>query len=58
MNFITTQTKGDVKSKKSFNSACKLLGLFDLNKKQWDDFKKSNTNISETFILKKLMKDY
>ncbi|MFL2877882.1 MAG: cysteine--tRNA ligase [Candidatus Pelagibacter sp.] len=46
--------KGDVKSKKSFNSACKLLGLFDLNKNQWDDFKKSNTNISETFILKKI----
>jgi cysteinyl-tRNA synthetase len=46
--------KGDAKSKKSFNSACKLLGLFDLNKKQWDDFKKSNTDISETFILQKI----
>ena len=32
--------KGDAKSKKSFNSACKLLGLFDLDKKQWDNFKK------------------
>ena len=46
--------KGDAKSKKSFNSACKLLGLFDLDKKQWDDFKKSNTDISETFILQKI----
>tara|TARA_B110001452_G_scaffold213948_1_gene184764 strand:- start:432 stop:1583 length:1152 start_codon:yes stop_codon:yes gene_type:complete len=46
--------KGDVKSKKSFNSACKLLGLFDLDKNQWDDFKKSNTDISETFILQKI----
>ena len=34
--------------------ACKLLGLFDLNKNQWDDFKKSNTNISESFILQKI----
>ena len=46
--------KGDVKSKKSFNSACKLLGLFDLDKNQWEDFKKSNTDISETFILQKI----
>ncbi|MDB4339898.1 cysteine--tRNA ligase [Pelagibacteraceae bacterium] len=46
--------KGDEKSKKTFNSACKLLGLFDFDKKQWDDFKKSNTDISETFILQKI----
>ena len=45
---------GDTKRKKSFNLACKLLGLFDLNKNQWDDFKKSNTNISESFILQKI----
>ena len=42
------------KSKKYFNSACKLLGLFDLSKNQWDDFKKSNTDISENFIVKKI----
>ena len=47
-------SKGDEKSKKIFNSACKLLGLFDLNKKQWDIFKKSNTAISESFILQKI----
>jgi cysteinyl-tRNA synthetase len=46
--------KGDDKSKKIFNSACKLLGLFDLDKKQWDDFKKSNTDVSESFILQKI----
>ncbi len=45
---------GDSKSKKIFNSACKLLGLFDLNKKEWDDYKKSNTNISEIIILQKI----
>ena len=43
---------GDDKSKKTFNSACKLLGFFNLDKNEWDDFKKSNTNVSETFILK------
>ena len=32
----------------------KLLGLFDLDKKQWDDFKKSNTDVSESFILQKI----
>ena len=46
--------KGDDKSKKIFNSACKLLGLFDLGKKGWDAFKKSNTDISENFILQKI----
>ena len=45
---------GDDKSKKTFNSACKLLGFFNLDKNEWDDFKKSNTNVSETFILKKI----
>jgi len=47
-------TKGNDKCKKIFNRSCKLLGFFDLNKKQWDDFKKSNKNVSETFILKKI----
>ena len=46
--------KGDAKSKFLFNSACRLLGLFDLDKNQWEDFKKSNTDISETFILLKI----
>ena len=46
--------KGDTKSKKLFNSACKLLGLFDFDKKKWDDFKKSNTDVSESFILQKI----
>ena len=46
--------KGDAQSNKIFNSACKLLGLFDLNKKEWDNFKKSNVNISESLILQKI----
>jgi cysteinyl-tRNA synthetase len=44
--------KGDKKSKILFNNACKLLGLFNINKNQWEDFKKVNKNISEEFILR------
>ena len=47
-------SKGDDKSKKIFNSACKLLGLFDVDKKHWDEFKRSNTDVTETFILLKI----
>jgi cysteinyl-tRNA synthetase len=46
--------KGDEQSKKSFNSACKLIGLFNLNKDEWEEFKKIKIEISETFILKKI----
>ena len=46
--------KGDDKSKKLFNSACKLIGLFDLNKNEWENLKKNNTDISEDLILKKI----
>ena len=28
------------------------MGLFNINKTQWEDFKKLNTNISEEFIIK------
>ena len=46
--------KGDDKSRKLFNSACKLIGLFDLNKNQWESLKKTNTDISEDLILNKI----
>ena len=46
--------KGDEESLNNFNSACKLIGLFDLSKEEWEDFKKINLNISEDFILKKI----
>ena len=46
--------KGDDKSKKLFNSACRLLGLFDLNKNEWENFKKSKHKISDEIILKKI----
>jgi cysteinyl-tRNA synthetase len=46
--------KGDESCKKLFNSACKLIGLFDLNKNEWETLKKTNKDISEDFILKKI----
>ncbi len=46
--------KGDEKSKKFFNSACKLIGLFDLTKNEWEEFKKVDKEISEEFIEKKI----
>ena len=46
--------KGDEKSKKFFNSACKLIGLFDLTKNEWEEFKKVDKDISEEFIEKKI----
>jgi cysteinyl-tRNA synthetase len=46
--------KGDEKSKKHFNSACKFVGLFDLKKNEWEDLKKANKNISNDIIEKKI----
>ena len=47
-------TKGDEKSKTLFNNACRLLGLFNVNKNKWNEFKKLNTDISKEFIAKKI----
>ena len=52
--FFTNANKGDKKSKKLFNSACKLIGLFDLTKEEWEELKKVNQNISDDFIEKKI----
>jgi len=46
--------KGDEKSKKKFNSACRLIGLFNQTKNDWDKFKKSNSKVTEEFILNKI----
>ena len=46
--------KGDEKSLKTFNSACRLIGLFNLSKDEWDKLKRSNSKISEEFILNKI----
>ena len=49
-----TAKKGDEKSKKNLNSACRLIGLFNQSKEEWEGFKKSTSNISEEFILNKI----
>ena len=46
--------KGDKKSKALFNSACRLLGLFNIDKNQWENFKKLNTNVTEEFVVMKI----
>jgi cysteinyl-tRNA synthetase len=48
----TKANKGDDKSKKFFNSACKIIGLFDLNKNEWENLKKTNKDISEDYVFK------
>jgi len=48
--------KGNKKSKILFNCACRLIGLFELNKTEWNNFKKNNAKISEEFILKMIKK--
>ena len=46
--------KGDKESKMLFNSSCRLLGLFNINKKDWDNLNKNIINISDDYILKKI----
>ena len=46
--------KGDEKKKIEFNQACRFLGLFSENKKDWESFKKSKIKVSESYILKKI----
>jgi len=50
----SSANKGDEESKRLFNSACKLIGLFDLTKNEWEELKKANKDISEDFIKNKI----
>ena len=45
---------GDNESKSLFNNACKLIGLFNVSKQEWENLKKSNIKVSEEYILKKI----
>ncbi len=47
-------SQGDKKSKSLFNKACRLIGLFNINREKWENFKKSNIKISEEYISKKI----
>ena len=46
--------KGDKEKKSKFNKACKLIGLFELSKKDWDSIKKSKITVSESYIKNKI----
>ena len=45
---------GNKKNKTLFNAACRLIGLFNLNKSEWENFKKGNIKFSEKLILEKI----
>jgi len=45
---------GDEKSKSLFNNACRLIGLFNISKDKWENFKKSNIKVSKEYVLKKI----
>ncbi len=47
-------SKGNKEKKIKFNQACKLLGLFNVNKKNWEILKKSKIGVSESYIKKKI----
>ena len=47
-------SKGDEEKKSKFNKACKLIGLFDLNKSEWENVKKSKISIPESYIKNKI----
>ncbi len=47
-------TKGDEEKKSKFNKACKLIGLFNISKKDWESSKKSKISVSENYISKKI----
>ena len=46
--------KGNDEKKMRFNQACRLLGLFNVSKNEWESLKKRNISISENYILEKI----
>ena len=46
--------KGNNEIKLEFNKACRLIGLFSVTKKSWENFKKEQTSVPEKFILEKI----
>jgi len=47
-------SKGDEEKKSNFNKACRLIGLFDLSKEEWESVKKSKISVSESYIKNKI----
>tara|TARA_A100001011_G_scaffold83059_1_gene86679 strand:- start:287 stop:1636 length:1350 start_codon:yes stop_codon:yes gene_type:complete len=47
-------SKGNNDKKMQFNKACRLLGLFNISKNEWDALKKKKVNITESYIKEKI----
>ncbi len=47
-------SKGDNEKKLQFNQACRMIGLFNETKQDWENSKKRQINISESFIKEKI----
>ena len=52
--FYNEAIKGDEEKKLKFNKACKLIGFFNISKKEWESSKKSKISVSENYISKKI----
>ncbi len=46
--------KGDDNKKKSFNNACRLIGIFNEDKNSWEKYKKKSVKVSEKFIISQI----
>ncbi len=46
--------KGDSEKTIQFNRACRLIGLFNVSKKDWENSKKRQISVSESYILEKI----
>ena len=47
-------SSGDLKKRLIFNSACRFIGLFNISKTEWQNFKKKKIKISEDYIESKI----
>ena len=47
-------SKGNSKVKTVFNNACRMLGLFDIDKNEWESYKKIGTKLSENNITERI----
>ena len=46
--------KGDKSKKIKFNQACKLIGLFNISRRDWESLKKKKISVTESYITKKI----
>ncbi len=54
MNYIVQLLKGDQKSRDQFNSACRLIGIFNEKKDSLLKQKKNKSSVDEKYILEKI----